>query len=823
MAVNTDRDPEQDSDQDSDQDSEQDSGNRDLVMREICITGRGSRLAMAQNELVKALLEQKGCKVRILTVSTKGDRDRKSSVTQLGGNGPFVRDVEKVLLSGEADVAVHCVKDLPYETAPGLCIAGLPDAADPRDCLILRKGAGTSANEPLIIGTGSPRRIVQLRRLLLKERSAAQGNGSCGGRGGHLFFDRIVFRDIRGNITTRLDKLMRGEYDGIVLAKAGLDRIGADLHDLDVRVLSPEEMIPAVGQGMLACECRESDVEMKALLDALTPPENYLRYQIEREIFCRFRCDCRSAVGIHAAVSNKGARLLVMHDEPGSVLLVGAGCGRGLITVSGLEAVRNADVIVYDDLLDQALLSEAPENCVLIEAGKRWHAHKMEQDGINETLIKFARQGKNVVRLKGGDPTVFGRGGEEFLALQKAGIPCGMIPGISSCIAAPEHMGIPVTHRTMASSFCVITGHGAPETAEDFKTLAQLKGTLVFLMSLRKADDIAQGLICVGKDPETPAAVLSCVYSPEEQRLDCALKSLGETAKSAKAPAILLVGETASLHLRMHDGEAQPASIARASRKSALVVGTRSFTGKMASILREGNIDAEEYPCIGIETDPAEIPDEKELAGYNWAVFTSANGVQVFADELKRRKQDIRSIAHLKFACIGLGTAKELSDRTGLYADLVPEVYRSEALAESLIRAAAGQKVLILRAAEGNPVLTNELERAKIVYKDCRIYHTLYFDPSEEPDSGAVILRQDFRKACGQRREHDYIVFASAGGVRLFLENQPIPEGAVPVCIGERTAAELSRRSGIRPLIAEECTVQGIRSSITEAEGRNRK
>ena len=262
---------------------------------------------MAQNELVKKLLEQEGYKVNILTVSTKGDRDRKSSVTELGGNGPFVRDVEKALLSGEADIAVHCVKDLPYEMAPGLCIAGMPDAADPRDCLILRPGAGKKAAEAsaigkasenlFVIGTGSPRRISQLRTL----------SGKLG--------MQVEFIDIRGNITTRLDKLRRGECDGIVLAKAGLDRIGADLNGLEVRILEPEEMIPAVGQGMLACECRESDAEMRALLDRITPPENYLRYEIERGIFCRFRCDCRSAVGIHARISQNSANLLLMYEE----------------------------------------------------------------------------------------------------------------------------------------------------------------------------------------------------------------------------------------------------------------------------------------------------------------------------------------------------------------------------------------------------------------------------------------------------------------------------------------------------------------------------
>jgi hydroxymethylbilane synthase len=254
---------------------------------------------MAQNELVKKLLEKEGYRVRILTVSTQGDRDRKSSVTALGGNGPFVRDVEKALLSGEADIAVHCVKDLPYEMAPGLCIAGMPDTADPRDCLLLRKGAENAKADgaALVIGTGSPRRIRQLLKLAAREGKS------------------IECKDIRGNITTRLDKLRQGDYDGIVLAKAGLDRIQADLGEFTVRVLEPEEMIPAVGQGMLACECRESDEEMRALLAKITPAEHELRYRIEREIFCRYRCDCRSAVGIHARIVNGTPELLVMYEE----------------------------------------------------------------------------------------------------------------------------------------------------------------------------------------------------------------------------------------------------------------------------------------------------------------------------------------------------------------------------------------------------------------------------------------------------------------------------------------------------------------------------
>ena len=320
-------------------------------MRHITIAGRGSKLAMVQNEIVKGILANEGYEVSILTVSTKGDRDKKTAVTKLGGNGPFVRDVEQALLDGKADVAVHCVKDLPYDGADGLVIAGILDEADPGDVLLLRKGLmrclrssgyvdsaeGEIENRPLqsdgsgsirrktenrplqsdcsasigiktensaektcdeenikcedlIIGTGSPRRRVQLMRL----------------------FSNITCTDIRGNITTRMDKLRDGQYDGIVLARAGLDRIGAELSEFDVVAFEYHEMIPAVGQGLLAVQCREEDAEIRDLLFRLSPAKAYLRFMIEREIFCRYRLNCRDAVGVYADLDEAALRTDVL-------------------------------------------------------------------------------------------------------------------------------------------------------------------------------------------------------------------------------------------------------------------------------------------------------------------------------------------------------------------------------------------------------------------------------------------------------------------------------------------------------------------------------
>ena len=481
----------------------------------------------------------------------------------------------------------------------------------------------------------------------------------------------------------------------------------------------------------------------------------------------------------------------------GKVWIVGAGSEVGLITVKGLEAVRRAQVIIYDDLLDHALLEQAPAGCELICVGKRKNSHKKEQEEIHKLLIDRARGGFRVVRLKGGDPTVFGRGGEETLALQEAGVPCEMVPGVSTCISAPEHFGIPVTHRGLASSFTVVTGHGAGKTEESFTTLAGIRGTLVFLMGHSKAAEIAEGLMEAGMDPETPASVLSRAYMPDEKRVDGTLRNLGDIAKKVQAPAVIVIGKTASMHLKSPEitGEETSAGdyFSKNAQPTALIVGTRSFTRKVAAALREDGAAAIEFPCVEVIPQTEEIPEEKELKEYDWLVFTSANGVRIFLEEIDRRRVDIRNFAKAKIACIGPGTAAALEE-TRLYADLIPEVYTTEALAEALTRnVRVGEKVLILRAAEGNLLLTNKLKNEKIPYKDCAVYRTQYIQ-SETQDA-------------------DLIIFGSAGGVRAFLENNKL--GSMqPLCIGALTAAELERLTGKKAVTPDSCSVEGIRQRV---------
>lgn len=267
------------------------------MMKKLVLATRGSKLALAQAEQVKALIEDKGVKCEILIVKTKGDKDRNRSIQEIGGDGLFVREIEKALLDKRADIAVHSAKDLPYELAEGLLIAGVPKAASPTDCLIslkcdTREPADRQVS-PKVIGTGSPRRIC--------EYLAIDGNAQ--------------FKGLRGNIGTRLDKLSSGEYDAIILARAGLDRLNIDLKNYTLHEFTSDEMIPAACQGIIAIECRSGDLEIAELLADISDPDARRRFDIERSVFCRLKADCKSALGVHAEIDGERIVIKALMDE----------------------------------------------------------------------------------------------------------------------------------------------------------------------------------------------------------------------------------------------------------------------------------------------------------------------------------------------------------------------------------------------------------------------------------------------------------------------------------------------------------------------------
>ncbi len=484
--------------------------------------------------------------------------------------------------------------------------------------------------------------------------------------------------------------------------------------------------------------------------------------------------------------------------KTGFVTLVGAGCGRGLITLKGLEAVRSADVILYDDLIDDSLLREAKPSAEALYVGKRSGRHSMKQTEINALLVQKAREGGHVVRLKGGDSFVFGRGGEEALALDEHGIGYELIPGISSSIAVPEHVGIPVTHRMDARSFTVVTGHTADGEGEQFAALAKLDGTLVFLMGLRSAGHIADELMRFGKKGDTPAAVISRGYAADEKRYNCTLATLEETAKKAETPAILVIGRTAAFSLTGRGaGEHKPLRVA--------VTGSPSFVPKVRHALRMHGLESTEYRCLSIHPRPDAIPEQ--LSAYSWLVFTSANGIAIFFEELKRRKTDLRSLSRVRFAVIGQGSADALAAH-GIYADFMPSEYISDVFgrefAAHLKENGDNGKLLLLRAKESAKELTDELTKAGFSYEEAAVYET---EETEGNDFDA---------------DNDYITFASRSGVRAFFRHHTLPEHMVPVCIGASTEEELRTYCDVPCVTAKEHTAEGLCEAILQHAAEHR-
>ena len=496
----------------------------------------------------------------------------------------------------------------------------------------------------------------------------------------------------------------------------------------------------------------------------------------------------------------------------GRVTLVGAGCGHGLITIAGVRALENAGTLVFDDLIDKELLNIPGEGCRKIYAGKRSGKHSMSQNEINEILIREAMEGRNVVRLKGGDSFVFGRGGEEIEALKAHGIPFSVIPGISSAIAVPENAGIPVTHRGMAGAFTVVTGNTADGKGPDLKYLAGFEGTIVFLMGIKNIRKITEELIKAGKSPDTPSAVISRGFTPYEKRIGGKLSEIAALSENAATPGVFVVGETAGLNLK--DELRLPLSGIR-----AVITGTESFVERLSEGLAEYGAECIRSVSMRIRPMFESIPESFEF--YGWAAFTSANGVRVFFEGLRKNRTDIRAIAGLKFACIGKATAEELL-KHGIYADLIPERYTAGDLGRELaVRLAAGKAdkengavtdkgVLILRAEGGSAELLKELEACGTTYKDVHIYRT-----ETEYAKGALIspdtctgpediLMQGY---CGYGQDNDqtvqpdYIVFGSAGGVRAWKEQiifmkekgMALLPAKKAVCIGKYTADALNR------------------------------
>jgi uroporphyrinogen III methyltransferase/synthase len=504
---------------------------------------------------------------------------------------------------------------------------------------------------------------------------------------------------------------------------------------------------------------------------------------------------------------------------PSRVWLVGAGPGDpGLITIAGAEALAQTEVVVYDRLVNPRLLDLVPKGTERIFAGKFPKRHTMTQDEINALLIDRARAGRRVVRLKGGDPFVFGRGGEEAQALADAGIPFEVVPGVTSPVAAAAYAGIPVTQRGLASSVALVTGHEDPtkdESSVDWAALASAVDTLVLMMSIGQLPSIVERLIAAGRDPATPAAVVEWGTLPRQRTLTGTLGDIAVQASDAGigSEAVVVVGDVVRLRETLRWFESKPLF-----RLRVLVTRTREQASELSRALAAAGAEPVELPTIEI------VPryDEAQLlaavrrlheAQYHWLIFTSANAVEIFFDFVWSQNLDARSVG-ASIAAIGPATAAALA-RRGLRADLVAEAYTAEGLlaafeARDDVR---GHRLLLPRAEGARSVLVEGLETQGATVDEVTIYSA---EVPQDPDAeGLARLRAG---------EIDVVTFASSSAVRNLVEMLAGDLEALRrvriACIGPITAATVEELLARPPdVVAAEHTIAGLVRALEEAVG----
>jgi uroporphyrinogen III methyltransferase/synthase len=494
----------------------------------------------------------------------------------------------------------------------------------------------------------------------------------------------------------------------------------------------------------------------------------------------------------------------------GRVFLVGAGPGDpGLLTLRAAEVLESTEVLLYDALAADAIVAFAPAGCERIYVGKRAGEHAMPQHEIERLMIAKAQAGFRVVRLKGGDPFVFGRGGEEAQALAMAGVPFEIVPGVSSAYAAPAYAGIPVTHREFATSFTVATGHEDPGKATsslDWAKLADPARTLVLLMATANLREIASELIAHGLEPQTPAAVVQDGTRPSQRTVLGRLDSIADDVAAAEigAPAVVVIGGVAALRtkLRWFDAGAL-------FGKRVLITRAGEQSGEFARALLARGAQPVLAPVISIvpvaDTSASEQAF-RELASYAWLIFTSQNAVDAFFARLAAKKGDARSIGTAKVAAIGERTAARL-DTLGVIADLVPAEFISEEIAREVIaRSRAGDRVLLYRAQEARDVLPQMLQDAGLAVTIVPSYTTVI------PPDAHFALRVS---------EADVLTFTSASTVRGFvalLGDRVAPSEAASgkciACIGPITASAAAQAGLKVDVVAPVHTTAGLLDAL---------
>jgi uroporphyrinogen III methyltransferase/synthase len=489
--------------------------------------------------------------------------------------------------------------------------------------------------------------------------------------------------------------------------------------------------------------------------------------------------------------------------KKGKVYLIGAGPGDpGLMTVKGLACLQEADVVIYDYLANEELLNSAKSGAEKIYVGKKGGDHTLPQERINSLILAKAGEGRIIVRLKGGDPFIFGRGGEEAEELAAAGIPFEIVPGITSAIAAPAYAGIPLTHRSYTSTVAFITGHEDPGKEESqiaWDKIATGIGTLVFLMGVGNLPRIASELMRHGRSPKTPVALIRWGTLPEQETYLGTLETIGQVAEThkVKPPVIILVGEVVSLRDKLNWFEALPLF-----GKKIVVTRSREQTSDLSERLRKLGALPIEFPTIQI-LPPQNYDDldhcADRLAEYDWIIFTSANGVRFFLARLLELGKDIRDLKGPRIAAIGPKTAEAL-ELLKVKVSFVPREYRAEAICEGLRKEdLRGKRILIPRARMARDVLPAELGSAGAQVDVVEVYRTV------RPESGVQRVRELLEQ--GQVAA---VTFTSSSTVTNFVE-----------LLGKENVSKLMRgtvAASIGPVTSETARSFGIEAAVVPGD-----
>ncbi|MBC3795949.1 hydroxymethylbilane synthase [Acetobacterium tundrae] len=797
----------------------------------IKVGTRGSTLARIQSQWLIDVLAKAHPQINfeMVIIKTKGDLIQNKPLDKIGDKGLFTKELEEALLAGEIQMAIHSMKDMPSRLPAGLLLTVPTRREDPRDVLLTLHKIKSLAELPknAVVATGSKRRIYQLQKLR----------------------PDVEIVGIRGNIDTRIRKMQEQKLDGIILAAAGLKRIGR-FEDPDYQTVTLPEttFIPAPAQGILAVEIRADNELAKDLMGAICDANTLVQMKGERSFLKALDGSCHIPIGAYCEIKEAtiklyglygledgsqavvqtieglaeeaeilGEKLATMcyqelYKKPGKVYLAGGGCGDpGLLTVKAKEILQKADVVVYDALVNDVFLNDAKDKAEIIYVGKRAGNHAMPQEEINALLVRKGQEGKLVLRLKGGDPYVFGRGGEEGEDLYDAGVPFEVIPGITSVIGGLAYAGIPITHRDCVSSFHVITGHLKSNAYDgssdlDWPVLGKLKGTIVFLMGVKNLKKICEELVKNGMNPQMPAAVVYRASTPYQRVVTGNLETIYDIATEAKitAPSLIVVGEVVNKREKLRFFDEKPLF-----GKNIIVTRSREQSSQMVEKIAELGGNAIEFPTIRIAPINGAACDDKvkKLKEYTHIIFTSINGVEIFFDSLKRCGKDARAFGNIHITAIGEGTRKALSDR-GLQADFVPDKYVGEELVKGLLPLInKDSKILIPRSKNARIYVVEELSKVCLV-DEVQTYETVREDHITVNPLEML-----------ENKEIDYITFTSSTTVQFFVEKIGAEHieainTAKCVSIGPQTSKKCVELGINVDIEAEKYTIQGMVDAI---------